>query len=107
MEIPKQFKFKTIASSLEYQATEVPNGNFIVKWFNGSVGYKRDEVIECLKEGIWIIDNSEPQLKILFQKIERLEKGIEKAIYNLANEDISDEFVVDQIRMDLVNLIKS
>jgi predicted RNase H-like nuclease (RuvC/YqgF family) len=39
-------------------------------------------------------------------KIKQLEKEIDKAIYNLANEDISDEFVVDQIRMDLVKLLK-
>jgi hypothetical protein len=39
------------------------------------------------------------------EEIERLEKGIDRAIYNLANEDISDTYVVDQIRMDLVRLL--
>jgi hypothetical protein len=37
---------------------------------------------------------------------ERLAKGIDRAIYHLANEDIYDVYVVDQIRMELVRLLK-
>ncbi|MEM5592917.1 hypothetical protein AAHH67_16125 [Niallia circulans] len=40
------------------------------------------------------------------KEIQRLKNGIGKAIYNLANEDISDGRVVDEIRIELINLIK-
>jgi hypothetical protein len=46
------------------------------------------------------------KLNQLENEIERLRKGIDRSIYHLANEDISDTYVVDEIRMDLVTLLR-
>jgi hypothetical protein len=46
------------------------------------------------------------KLNQLENEIERLRKGVDLSIYHLANENISDTYVIDQIRMDLVGLLK-
>jgi hypothetical protein len=40
------------------------------------------------------------------EESERLKRGIDNAIFCLANEDTSDDCVLEQIRMDLVKLLK-
>jgi hypothetical protein len=69
---------------------------------------KLERYIDCYITHVWDARKC-PHCEIndLKKEIERLKKGIDKSIYNLANEDISDEYVVDQVRMDLVKVINN
>lgn len=53
---------------------------------------------EWKEEINWLIEQAEHNEKLI--------KGIDDAIYSLSNEDISDEYIIEQIRTHLLNLIK-
>lgn len=71
--------------------------------FEGGV---MEDNYECAE---WARDNMDSlfgAIRRLNNEVECLKKGIDKACYDITNEDSTNQHVLDQIHMNLVNLIK-